>query len=313
MNLAKAVAIFLGEYSGATVLTYRQDLHMLLNYIAGGIDLADITITEVVTAVQRYESRSTVNSVYTVNKFIRTVRRFFNWCREMEYIQISPARRTKFRPEPNNDVLERTMPEDTYFALIDHFTERAKWDKPAMRMLALLHFLGSSSRRGGANGLRWRDIDWDNREALVTEKGNKTRTVFLDEETIIALRRWQIQQNNYKGDYVFSYRGGSIDARSLSKFFRDWCHKSGIEEPHCGFGMHAIRHYVGIDLQDAGVNKIEAAGVMGHSVQTYENFYASQDKERLREAHKKTASKRRAARRKINNTVDFKRGKIGSG
>lgn len=314
MNLQDAIENFLGEYKGATVLTYRQDLHMLLNYIAGGIELTDITITEILVATQRYERRETVTSVYTVNKFIRTVRRFFNWCVYMEYLQQSPARKAKFRPEPNNDVLERTMPEDVYFALIKHFTDRVKYDKPALRMLVLLHFLGTGARRAGAAGLRWRDIDYANREAAITEKGQKTRTVFLDDETIAVLRRWQLQQKATEGDYVFSYRGGQLLPPSLGKFFRDWCSKAGFDKPDgLGWGMHAVRHYVGIDLQDAGVNEIEAAGIMGHSVETYREYYAAQDKERLKASALKAAHARRAARKKISTDIDFLSDKTESG
>lgn len=314
MNLIDTIELFLGEYKGATVRTYSQDLKMLLQYIAGGVKLEDITVTEVTTAIQRYERRETVTSVYTVNKFIRTVRRFFNWCVYMEFLEQTPARRARFRPQPNNDVLERTMPEEVYFGLIEHFTERVFYDKPALRMLALLHFLGTGARRGGAAGLQWRDIDYPNREATITEKGQKTRTVFLDDETIAVLRRWQLQQRADEGDYVFSYRGGSLLAPSLGKFFRDWCSKAGFDKPDgLGWGMHAVRHYVGIDLQDAGVNEIEAAGIMGHSVETYREFYAAQDKERLREAALKTVRARRINRKKISTDIDFKKGKTETG
>ena len=204
MKLKEAINTFLGEYKATTRQTYGDDLKMLQNYIAGGLNLTDITPTEVIVAIQRYESRETVNSVYTVNKFIRTVRRFFNWCEFMDYVKKSPAKKTKFRPTPNNDVLERTMPEEVYFGLIEHYTERAKYDSTCLRMLALLHFLGTGARRGGAAGLRWKDIDFENREATITEKKQNTRTVFLDEDTVAVLHRWQIRQKAYRGDYVFS-------------------------------------------------------------------------------------------------------------
>jgi site-specific recombinase XerD len=308
MKLRDAVKLFLGEYKPGTRRSYGDDLNIFMQYVAPSLDVKDITMPEVIRAIQLYEQRETVKSVYTVNKHIRTVRRFFNWCVQLELIEKSPARKILKRPEPNNDVLERTMPEDVYFGLINHYTDAAKIDpKRYTRFLALLHFLGTSSRRGGAAGLRWDDIDFATREVLVIEKGEKTRTLFLDDDTINVLRRWQLIQKASQGDYVFSLKGSAITPSALGKFFRDYCHKAGYDKPGCknGWGIHSVRHYVGIDLQDAGVGEIEASGIMGHTVQTYRNFYASQDKGRLKAAALATAQKRRVNRKKIVPHIDF--------
>lgn len=308
MKLREAVELFVGEYRGRTAQGYRDDMRMFMQYVAGGLDLTAITMPEVLRAIQQYESRETVKSVYTVNRFIRAIKRFFNWCVEVELLEKSPAKKILKRAEPNNDVLERTMPESVYFGLIDYYTLAAEIDpKRYLRMLALLHFLGTSSRRGGAAGLRWSDIDFSTREVQVTEKGTKTRTVFLDDDARAALQRWKLMQKASQGDYVFSVKGGPIGAHALGKFFRDYCHRAGYDKPGCknGWGMHSVRHYVGIDLQDAGVNEVEAAGIMGHTVQTYRDYYASQDKVRLKEASLKAQRRRRMERAKIKPFVEF--------
>lgn len=316
MKLRDAIELFVGEYKPGTQRSYRDDLGMFMQYVAPGLDVKDITTLEVIRAVQLYEQRETVTSPYTVNKHIRTVKRFFNWCIQVELLEKSPAKKVMKRSEPNNDVLERTMPEAVYFGLIDHYTEAARFEpKRYLRFLALLHFLGTSSRRGGASGLRWHDIDFANREAIVTEKGINTRTLFLDDDTMNVLRRWQLIQMASEGDYVFSIRGGTISPHALGKFFRDYCHKAGYDKPGCinGWGIHSVRHYVGIDLQDAGVNEIEASGIMGHTVETYRNYYASQDKVRLKEAALSAARKRRASRKKIVPHIDFLNKDEGTG
>lgn len=307
MKLREAVELFVGEYKGRTAQGYRDDMRMFMNYVAGGLDLTAITMPEVLRAVQQYEARETVKSVYTVNRFIRAVKRFFNWCVEMELLEKSPARKILKRAEPNNDVLQRTMPEDVYFGLIDFYTVAANLEpKRYLRILALLHFLGTSARRGGAAGLTWDDIDFTTREVIVTEKGQKTRTLFLDDETRTVLQRWQLVQKASEGNAVFSIKGGAISPHALGKFFRDYCHRAGYDKPGCrnGWGTHSVRHYVGIDLQDAGINEIEAAGIMGHEVATYRKSYASQDKVRLKEAALKAQRRRRIERSKIRPYVE---------
>jgi integrase len=308
VKLRDAVQLFLGEYKASTARAYGDNLKMFMQYVAGGLDVDKVTVSEAIRAVQLYESRETVKSVYTVNKFIRTVKCFFNWCVSIELIEKSPARKILKRSEPTNDVLERTMPEDVYFSLLKHYTAAAEFDpKRNLRMLALLVFLGTSARRGGAAGLRWSDIDFAEREAMVTEKMDNTRSLFLDDECIAVLRRWQIMQKATEGDYVFSVKGGSIAPSALGKFFRDWCHKAGFDKPGCknGWGPHSVRHYVGVDLQDALGNEIEAAGIMGHDVATFRRSYASQDKKRLKAAAEKAARQRRVNRKKIVPHIDF--------
>lgn len=316
MKLREAVDLFVGEYRGRTAQGYRDDMRMFMQYVAGGLNLTAITMPEVIRAVQSYEDRPTVKSPRTVNRFIRTVTRFFNWCVEMEELDKSPARKVQKRAEPRNDVLKRTMPEGVYFGLIEYYTAAATFDpKQNLRFLALLYFMGMSARRGGAAGVTWDDISYENREVIVTEKGGKTRVLFLDDDTIAVLRRWQLLQKTTKGNYVFSKNGGAISPHALGKFFRDYTHRAGYDKPGCknGWGPQSLRHYVGIDLQDAGVNEIEAAGIMGHTVATYREHYASQDKVRLKEAAEKAARKRRVNRSKIRPYIDFKAKDEGTG
>lgn len=304
MIFSEAIELFLGQYKPSTRRTYGDDLKSLTRYIAPGLPLTEIKFAEVERAVQQYEQRSTVNSVYTVNKFIRTTKRFFNWCVQIEELQKSPAALVLFRPEPKNDVLERTMPNQTYEALIDYYTLAAQLNPRNLRFLSLLHFLGSSARRRGCAYLRWSDIDLDKREAVIYDKADVHRVVFISPEAAAVMRRWHLVQKATEGDYVFTVKGGPINPHALGKFFRDWCAKAGFnkpvapgEKPVRGWGIHSVRHNVGIYLQDSGVNEIDAAGVMGHTVQTYRNSYAAHDIERRRAAARKMHTRRSAQRK----------------
>jgi integrase len=308
VKLRDAVELFLGEYKASTARAYGDNLKMFMQYVAGGLDVEKITMPEVIRAVQLYEARETVKSVYTVNKYIRTLKCFFNWCVRVELLEKSPARKILKRAEPNNDVLERTMPEEVYFGLIKYYTAAAELDpKRYLRFLALLYFMGMSARRGGAAGTTWDDINYEIHEVTVTEKGDNTRTLFLDDETSNVLRRWQLVQKASEGNYVFSRKGGPITPKALGKFFRDYTHKAGYDKPGCinGWGPHSLRHYVGVDLQTAGVVEVEAAGIMGQSVSTYRRYYANQDKVRLKDAAMKVARKRRIERNKIRPYIDL--------
>lgn len=293
-TLSEAIEDFLQRYQSSpkTQDTYRSILRWIPEYVGGGLPLVAITPLDIERAIANYEARPTVNSVYTVNKMVKNWKTFFRWCVTVEKIQRSPARVLMKRSEPNNDVLERTMPEHVYYGLLDHFTEAVKFDpNKYLRMLCLLHVAGTGARRAGMAGLRWQDINFAKREAWVTEKGEKTRVIYFSQGCIQVLREWQLLQKNENGDYVFSKKGGTISANALGKFFRDYCHDAGFdkggEDQVRGWGLHAIRHLIAILMQDAGVNEVEAAGIMGHAISTYRAYYASQDTKRLRASSEK--------------------------
>lgn len=300
MQLSEAIDLFLGQYKTTTRRTYHDDMKAMLRYIAPGLEIETIKFVEVERAIQQYESRDTVSSVYTVNKLIRTIKRFFNWCVDVEIIDKSPAKNVIFRSEPNNDVLQRTMPDNVYNGLLEYYSLAAKLNpKRNMRFLALLHFLGTSARRRGCAYLKWSDINFAKREAMIYDKRDEYRIVFLSDECASVLQRWQLLQKNTEGEFVFTMKGGSINPDALGKFFRDWCHKAGFDkEGNRGWGIHSVRHNVGVALQDAGIPEIEAAGIMGHTVQTYRAYYATQDKTRLKNSasklHKLRSNKRKS-------------------
>ena len=156
----------------------------------------------------------------------------------------------------------------------------------------------------------WPHINYAAKEAVVTEKGGVTRYIFLPDDCVAVLRRWQLLQNAIEGKHVFTLKGGAIRPDALGKFFRDHCHQAGFDKDANtrGWGPHSVRHYVGIDLQDKGINEIEAAGIMGHSVNTYRGYYAAQNKERLKEAAFKAARQRYADRKKVTQ-IDFSQAK----
>ncbi|MEL6309789.1 MAG: tyrosine-type recombinase/integrase [Chloroflexota bacterium] len=293
-TLSEAIEDFLRRYQSSpqTQDTYRVILRWIPEYVGGGLALDAITPLDIERAIAAYEARPTVNSVYTVNKLVKNWKTFFNWCVDVEKIQRSPARALMKRSEPNNDVLERTMPEHVYYGLLDHFTEAVKFDaKRFLRMLCLLHVAGTGARRAGIAGLRWQDINFAKKEAWVTEKGEKTRVIYFSVPCIQVLREWQLLQKNEKGDFVFSKTGRTISANALGKFFRDYCHDAGFDkggpDEVRGWGLHAIRHLIAILMQDAGVNEVEVAGIMGHAISTYRAYYASQDTTRLRASSEK--------------------------
>jgi len=285
VTLAEAIETFLAQYKPTTRETYRQSLDMLQTYIAPGIPIQQITPFDVLRAVNAYESRDTVSSVHTVNKFIKTVKRFFNWCvKTAQLLTESPAT-VEYRQLPA-DQDPKAMPEQTYQHLVDYWRNLADFTRQfephnhprTLRAYALILFLDTGARRGGCHNLKWHHIDFRVGEAVVTEKGDKPRVVFLSRDVCRVLQEWRIAQTN-GGNYVFSEDGHSITAASLGQYFRRACKAAGIGS----WGMHSVRHRKGWQLESIETPDHIAAQILGHSVETYQKYYVRKD---LSEARK---------------------------
>lgn len=275
--LGEAVRLFLNEQIASTRKSYLYDLNAMRDFVGASRKLSDIRPEHLIEFGQKVRSRPTVRSPATYNKFVKTVRTFFNWwIRVSDHPGKSPALALKRLRQTTTVSREKAMPEALYRQLLDF----AKWDR---RTYALVLFLGDAGNRiGGAAGLRWSDIDLHNRRAIVVEKGQPARPVFFREECGRALMRWHQEQSaRRRGDYVFSEDGRLIKNDNLGQFFRRACIRSGIGS----WGPHSLRHRKGYQLADARVSPTIAAQLLGHSdvKMTLENYYPD-DWDRVRQA-----------------------------
>lgn len=293
LTLERAVDMFLREHIPTTAKAYGYTLRGMKNYIGPARPLGQVKPEDVIEFMQSIKGRSSVKSPATINKHIKTVRTFFNWCVKSGLLtSTNPAlglRRLRQKKEIGR---EKAMPEAVYEEVLAF----ARWQP---RYLALVLFLGDTGCRiGGAAGLQWSDIDFENHMAMVTEKGEKTRPVFFGTETVAALRRWRQQHTGRLGDYVFQRDGKKMTNGSLGQLFERICRRAVGK----GWGPHSLRHRKGHQLADHHVAPSLAAKALGHSSPTTTmEYYYPDDWERVQEAMEKLARKSEQKSRKIIN------------
>jgi integrase len=268
MLLSRAIKLFLGDQKASTGKSYRYVLNYMEEYthITGLYELSEVHPAHLIEMIQIVVARPTVKSTATVNKYIKTIKVFFNWCIKHGFIDPpSPAQAIKRKKEPMAVARQKAMPDASYHQLVDC----AKWD---VRAYALVLFLGDSGDRiGGAAHLKWRDLDLAKRSALVTEKGQDPRYVYFRAECCTALLRWKTKQGKGDDDYVFSKDGKAISNDALGQYFTRWCHKAGIGN----WGPHSLRHRLGYQMADKRIAPSTAAMVLGHVnvTTTLKNYY----------------------------------------
>ena len=120
-------------------------------------------------------------SKVTVDNVRRNISSFFSWLEEENYIVKSPVRR--IHKVKVGKTVKETYTDEALEQMRDHCSN--------IRDLALIDLLASTGMRvGELVRLNKNDIDYQNRECVVTGKGDKQRKVYFDARTKIHLHKY---------------------------------------------------------------------------------------------------------------------------
>ena len=157
---------------------YRSTLNNAIRKI--GKNIRHITTDDLRSYLNDYQLTSGATKV-TVDNIRRILSSFFSWLEDEDYIVKSPVRRI-------HKVKVGKTVKETYS---DEALEQMRDHCEGIRDLALIDLLASTGMRvGELVKLNRNDIDFENRECIVTCKGDKQRRVYFDARTKIHLQRY---------------------------------------------------------------------------------------------------------------------------
>lgn len=157
---------------------YRSTLNNAIRKI--GKNIRHITTDNLRNYLNDYQQTSGATKV-TVDNIRRILSSFFSWLEDEDYIVKSPVRRI-------HKVKVGKTVKETYS---DEALEQMRDHCEGIRDLALIDLLASTGMRvGELVKLNRSDIDFQNRECIVTGKGDKQRRVYFDARTKIHLQRY---------------------------------------------------------------------------------------------------------------------------
>lgn len=266
---------------------YTTALYQMMHYVGEAKPFKSITVDHMLD-YQSYMYNDAGLAQATINNRIKSVKAFFNHMVDRGEIKTTPAKMLKTKKiDMYDDEDDKAMPPETLYQLIVR-------SAPFHRMHALVLLLADSGCRiGGASGLRWKDINFARRTAVVVEKGDEAREIAFGSVTAKALldfRKRQIayqisKQIDSKGDadFVFSRNGEFLNAERQGQFFRRNCMSLGLGS----WGPHSVRHHKGHQLGKAGVPSTLIARVLGHkSTRTTERYLPQNTSDGLEVAHR---------------------------
>jgi len=230
-------------------------------------------------------AREAVLSVFTIASYITMTKAFFHWLTADEVIAADPSRRIK------KQKARRDQPKAIESAdLKKMFDATDGTSVKARRERALILFLvDTGCRAGGVVGLKLADLHLDEGYTIVTEKGNKTRRVYLNPPTVAALRAWLTVRPATPLQNVFiglrQSAPSALRPNGLGQILRSIARRAGVTGR---YNPHSFRHHFAKRWLEQGGDMGRLADIMGHAdIKTTWDSYAVWSSNELQEAHRR--------------------------
>jgi integrase len=204
-------------------------------------------------------------------------------------VQVNPARDVKQR-RMNNGVIRWLKPDEELrlrAALLEHIETKAhlaQYQEPLVRhrICELDVALGTGMRKGEQYGLKWSDVDFDQRVITLRDtKNGESRLVYMIDDVVAAFERLR--------DLNLDRRPGRVDPAPVSAVFaigdnKKWWAQALKDAKIENFRWHDLRHTFCSRLAQNGVGLKVIQEAAGHKTIAMAARYAHMDQTSLRTA-----------------------------
>lgn len=254
MSFQEAVKVFLDQYEGRDK-DFTRRLRLWADWL-GTTKLDDVTPALIRTMLDKYgKTRNRYGeplSGATLNRMKAAVSSLFSYAVAEGFTTTNPARSIRARKEAHHVI--RWLNEDERTRLLASCKE-SKW--PKLYLLVLMA-LATGARRGDLMGLRWRDIDLENRLAYVARtKNGSSRMMSLSLPVVEELKKHKLEEDGL----VFCLETDASKPKSFDPLWYEALRQAKVER----FRFHDLRHTTASYLAQNSVPLHTIAEVLGHS------------------------------------------------
>ena len=297
--------------SKRTIKEYQHDLKIFFEYFKPYLEeeltLANMderTIREFLTFLRIDKDYS----AKALNRKISTLKAYFRFLEDDEYIEKSPMNRIRtvkmgkhipkvFSQTEVSQLLNTVSGEKQESDSPDLTSVKKKKKKKreyktpfdlASRDKAILElFYATGMRVAELSGLNIEDIDFEAKMMKVTGKGNKQRMVLMNDAAISAIEDYLIERPKTKTRALFLNRHKKrLSIRGIQILFKKYLQESGI--PRDG-SPHTMRHSFATHLLEGGADLVSIKELLGHenlsTTQIYTNIAMQRIKKVYNESH----------------------------
>ena len=259
--------------SEKTLSYYRKTIEAMLNGI--GESAQQITTDDLRKYLTNYQVQRRSSKV-TIDNIRRILSSFFSWLEDEDFIVKSPVRRI-------HKVRTAKVIKDTYS---DEALELMRDSCTTARDLAMIDLLASSGMRVGEMvALNREDINFNERECVVTGKGNKERLVYFDARTKIHLQNYLDGRADSNPALFVSLNApydrlliGGVETR-----LRELGKRLNIPKVH----PHKFRRTLATSAIDKGMPIEQVQQLLGHQKIDTTMHYAMVKQQNVKLAHRK--------------------------
>ena len=281
MNIDECIRGFLEDIknkspSDHTFISYETDLRQFAEFL----EKQEIkTVNLIETSTLREYLRNLFDwgfSKKTISRKLSSLRGFFAYLKKRKILDGNPARGLRGPAAPKN--LPRAISEEAVIKMID----AAGVSEEPLRDTAVIELLyGCGLRISELSGLKWQDIDIEERWLVVLGKGDKERRVPFGRYAQKALSELRTQEGE-QGVYVFPGERGlskPLTVRTVHRIITKLAERSGV----IGVTPHTLRHSCATHLLERGASLKFVQELLGHenlaTTQIYLTISASWMKE----------------------------------
>lgn len=259
-QIIKSYAIDMASlnYSKNTIKNKMYTIKDMFRFV--NKDIHNITLVDL-KAYLNYKKENCKSS--SVNSLITTIKTFFTWCYDEEYIENNPSKKLK---KIKQEYLIREP-------LSIENIERLRINCQTDRERALIEFLLSTGMRvSEIQRLNISDLNFDSNKLKILGKGNKERIVLFNDRSKLYLKEYL---TNRKGidDALFTsekspYR--RLGIRAIQKILKDISDRKNFTTH---VFPHKLRHTFATNMFHQGVDLKTVQFLLGHKSITTTQIY----------------------------------------
>jgi site-specific recombinase XerD len=276
------------EKASSTVYSYTIDIMLLMDYLRTkdkyqglAIDETFIKLIELkdLYGFLSYVKNDRDNSSFARARKIAVIKSFFKYCEtKLKILDNNPCRELEVPKQPLKQIHYLTLEESE--ALLKDIVGRNK-----RRDLAILTlFLNCGLRLSELCNIKLKDIKGD--ILVVRGKGDKDRTVYLNEKCIEVIESYTEERKNIKQSYLFiSERKNQVSKRMVQYIVQKNISATGLDTTK--YTTHKLRHTAATLLyKHSNVDIRTIQKILGHKNIGTTQVYTHVDDEDLRKAIK---------------------------
>ena len=277
------------DVSEQTVKSNRIDINLFKDFL----DMKKYHLIDgkAVMAFQYYLKQQRLNCGASMNRKIFTLRAYSKYLKfeHIPFVDTLPFRdvlkcRQGYRTRPNAltkqqvKTLFESINTDTCLGIRDY------------AVYALMYKLGL--RVGEVHQLNLENIDVDSRKITVSGKGNKQRSLHLDDEMMAILTQWialrkQFLNQDTSNALFISKKGNRLAIRTMEDNFKKIIQSLNLNV-HFNVTCHSLRHAFASHLNDEDVDVLVIQDLLGHATpKTTADYYIHPSEKRVRDALEK--------------------------